>query len=542
VTSGDGPSIGRASAFLASGTMVSRILGFVMAILLAQTVGAVGRSGDAFALANRLPNNLYALIAGGVVSAVLVPSIVKAIVGEDRGRAYVNKLLTLGMAILFGATIAAVLLAPVLVRLYGGTMPEEQFQLAVTFAYWCLPQVFFYGLYALLGEVLNAHKLFGPFTWAPVFNNVVAIAGLLVFGAVFGADPTGERGVTTWSTPMVALIAGSASLGIAVQALVLFLFWKRAGLRFRPDFGWRGIGLVETGKMAGWTLAMIGATLVAGIVQTNVTMIASGDNAATAALQYAWLIFMLPHSVIAVSVATVYFTRMAEHAHAGRTTELKSDVATATRQISLLIVLAAAVIGACAMPFASLFTGTFTDAGALAGPLVAYIVGLVPFTILFVLQRTFYALGDTRTPFFFTVAQVVLFSALALACGFLLPDGLIGIGVAASISIAGTVQMLLAFVLLRRKLGGLDTAPVIRALVVYVVAALPALAAGLVTAWLLGAFVDGGFATTTVLGALLSMIVIGVVMSAVYFALLIVMRSPDLRAALAPILRRFRRG
>ncbi|WP_279432118.1 murein biosynthesis integral membrane protein MurJ [Labedella phragmitis] len=541
MTSGDGPSIGRASAFLASGTMVSRILGFVMAILLAQTVGAVGRSGDAFALANRLPNNLYALIAGGVVSAVLVPSIVKAIVGEDRGRAYVNKLLTLGMAILFGATIAAVLLAPLLVRLYGGTMPEQQFQLAVTFAYWCLPQVFFYGLYALLGEVLNAHKLFGPFTWAPVFNNVVAISGLLVFGAIFGADPTGERVVTTWTGAMVAVLAGSATLGIAAQALVLFLFWKRAGLRFRPDFGWRGIGLAETGRMAGWTLAMIGATLVAGIVQTNVTMIASGDNAATAALQYAWLIFMLPHSVIAVSVATVYFTRMAEHAHAERITELKADVASATRQISLLIVLAAAVIGACAMPFASLFTGTFVDAGALAGPLVAYIAGLVPFTILFVLQRTFYALGDTRTPFFFTAAQVVLFSALALGCAVLLPEGLIGIGVAASISIAGTVQMLLAFVLLRRKLGGLDTAPVIRALVVYVVAAIPSLAAGILTAWLLGAFSDGGFATTTVVGALLSMIVIGTVMAAIYFALLVVMRSPDLRAALAPILRRFRR-
>jgi putative peptidoglycan lipid II flippase len=541
VSADDGSSIGRASAFLASGTMVSRVLGFVMAILLAQTVGAVGRSGDAFALANRLPNNLYALIAGGVVSAVLVPSIVRAIVSEDRGRAYVNKLLTLGMVILLGATVAAVLAAPLLVRLYGGTMPGDQFALAVTFAYWCLPQVFFYGLYALLGEVLNAHKLFGPFTWAPVFNNVVAIAGLLAFGQIFGADPTGERDVTSWSIPMVAVLAGSASLGIAVQALVLFLFWKRAGLRFQPDFRWRGIGLAETGRMAGWTLAMIGATLVAGIVQSNVTMIASGDNAATAALQYAWLIFMLPHSVIAVSVATVYFTRMAEHAHADRMTELKADVSSATRQISLLIVLAAAVIGVCAMPFASLFTGTYADAGALAGPLVAYILGLVPFTILFVLQRSFYALGDTRTPFFFTAAQVVVFSALALGCAALLPEGLLGIGVAASISIAGTVQMLLAFVLLRRRLGGLEVAPVVRALVVNAVAAVPALAAGLGVAWWLGAFTDGGFAVTTLFGALVSMIVIGVIMSAVYVVLLIVMRSPDLRAALAPILRRFRR-
>jgi len=312
-------TIGRASALLASGTFVSRILGFISAFVLAKTIGIIGAGADTFTLANQLPNNIYAIIAGGLLSAVLVPQIVRAGLHSDGGQKFINRLVTLGIVVFLAAAVFATLCAPLLVRLYTQSGPAgfdgRELALATAFAYWCLPQVLFYALYSLVGEVLNAKGMFGPFTWAPALNNVIAIAGLLVFLAMFGGDPA-HRDAATWTPPMIALIGGSATLGIAAQAFVLFFFWKRAGLSYRPEFRWRGVGLGRTGKAAAWTFGMILVTQVAGLVETNVSTLASGD-ASVAVLRYAWLIFMLPHSIVAVSIATAYFTRMSQHARDG---------------------------------------------------------------------------------------------------------------------------------------------------------------------------------------------------------------------------------
>ena len=254
--------IGRASVFLASGTVVSRVLGFVKAIVLAAAIGVIGSSSaDAFAVANGLPNTVYVIVAGGVLSAVLVPQIVRASTHTDGGSAYINKLLTLALVVIGAATVIATLLAPALAWIYAGSN-SEILPLAIAFAWWCLPQIFFYGLYTLLGEVLNARRSFGPFTWVPVLNNLVALAGLVAFGLIFGFDPTGSRTVGEWTPGMVALLAGSATLGIAVQAIALFWFWRRIGLRYRPDFAWRGVGLGVAGRMAGWTFGMLLLTTV----------------------------------------------------------------------------------------------------------------------------------------------------------------------------------------------------------------------------------------------------------------------------------------
>ncbi|MET4637945.1 murein biosynthesis integral membrane protein MurJ [Mycetocola sp. 2940] len=533
-------SIGRASLFLASGTMVSRILGFVKAMLLATTIGLVSsKSADAFGVANQLPNTLYVIIAGGVLSAILVPSIVRSIVHADGGRSYVNKLLTITLVVLFAATAVAVVLAPFLVHLYSVRLDPEARALAITFAYWCLPQIFFYGLYTVLGEILNAHKLFGPFTWAPVINNVVAMAGLVLFIVFFGADPNGTRAVTEWTPDMITLLAGSATLGVVAQALVLFLFWRQIGLSFRPDFRWRGIGLRATGKLAGWSFAMLALTTLAGLVQSNVALIASGNGPSTATLQNAWLIFMLPHSVITLSVATAYFTRLAEHVREGRADDLKTDVSSAVRQITLIIVLATAGLIVLSFPFASLFTAAFEDTAAMGFVLIAYLVGLVPFAVLFVFQRTFYALGDTRTPFFFTLVQVAVYIALALSCS-LLPLRYIGVGLAASMSISIVVQMLTAGILLRKRISGLEMPRIVRSLVIYSVAAVPAVLVGAGLVWLLGGY-SGGWALASVLGALVTMALVAVAMSVVYGGVLTVMRSPELREAIGPVTRRLRR-
>ena len=232
--------VGRASALLASGTIVSRMLGFARSFVLTVVfLGTINPAGNALTLANQMPTSLYALIGGGLVSAVLVPQTIRASRGADGGVAYINKLVTIAVVAVGGLTVLLTIAAPLLMRLT--VSDDTTYAIAVPLAYWSMPQIFFLGMYAVLGEVLNARKRFGAYTWAPVANNVVAIAVLVLFLAVFGTVPTNRT--TPLPPEQTALLAGGTTLGLVVQALVLALVWRRAGLSYRPDFRWRGVGL-----------------------------------------------------------------------------------------------------------------------------------------------------------------------------------------------------------------------------------------------------------------------------------------------------------
>ena len=545
-TTADNGGIGRASMMLASGTIVSRLLGFVSAVVLAQTIGTVGAGADAFALANQLPNNIYAIVAGGVLSAVLVPQIVKAGLNDDGGARFVNKLVTLGVVIFLAAAVIATLAAPLLVALYaqqagdsGRGFSDDELALAVAFAYWCLPQVLFYALYALLGEVLNARKVFGPFTWAPALNNVVTIAGLIAFTLLFSAD---VRDATAWTPAMISVLAGSATLGIAAQALVLTLFWRRAGLRYRPDFRWRGVGLRDTGRAAGWVFGMVIVTQLAGIVQANVaSLAAAGDDPSLAVLRFSWLIFMLPHSVVTVSLATAYFTRMSAHARDGDRVAVRADVSESLRRILMIMVLAAAGLLVVAAPFARLFGSDQAVVDAMALVISAYVLGLIPFTVLFVVQRVFYALNDTRTPFVIQVVQALVFVGGALLVS-MAPTSLIAIGLALVTSFAGTVQCLLGVALLRRRLQGIGGRAIGQRLGQYALASIPAALVGVLLGWALGAYDQAGTARASELAAGGTMVLIAIAMTLVYAGALRAMRIPEFSAITDPVMRRLRRA
>jgi putative peptidoglycan lipid II flippase len=535
--------IGRASAFLASGTLVSRLLGFVSAAVLAQTLGSQGVGANTFALANQLPNNIYALVAGGVLSAVLVPSIVRANLHDDGGQKFINRVVTLGSVVFIAAAAIATLCAPLLVRLYassagedGRGMSSDELGLATAFAYWCLPQILFYALYSLLGEVLNARKIFGPFTWAPVLNNVVAIAGLLAFNIAFSSNDTSVA--SGWTPSMIAVLAGTATLGVAAQAIVLFLFWRRAGLRYRPEFRWRGVGLGRVGKAAGWTFGMIVVSQLAGIVQSRVATGAGTDETSVAALRYAWLIFMLPHSIVTVSVATAYFTRMSTHARDRNLLAVRRDVSSSLRTIGLIMMFAAVGLIVLAYPFSTIFSKSVDEASAMGNVLIGYLAGLISFTVLFVLQRSFYALEDTRTPFFINLVQATLFVAGALIVA-TLPQDSIAAGIAWVTTIAGTAQTLIAALVLRRRLGGIDGRHILRQFLVYLLATVPAAAAGLGLTAGFGGF-TGGFAMSGIGPAILTMGIVGGVMAGIYIAALALLRTPELRALTAPVTARLR--
>lgn len=533
--------IQRASVLLASGTIVSRILGFVRAIVLAAAIGLVGSAGaNMFGIANQLPNTIYAIVAGGVLSAIFVPQIVRASVAADGGAGYINKLLTVCIVLLGLTTVLATAAAPLLTTLYGTRLDAASLELAIAFAYWCLPQIFFYGLYTVFGEVLNARKLFGPYTWAPVLNNLVGLLGLVAFMLVYGANPSGSWTPAEWTPGMIALLAGSATLGVIAQALILLAFFRRANLQFRFDWKWRGFGLGTAGKLAGWTFGMLLLTTVAGIVETNVAGIASNTNqASVAALNNAWLIFMLPHSVIAVSIATAYFTRMSEHASRGDLASVRDDLAGAARGIGMLITLSTLIIVICS-PFIGAVFMPGNDQGIVAfgAIVVAYVIGLLPFSLLFLVQRTFYTLGDTRTPFMYTLLQVVLICLGALVIARLDPS-FIAIGIALLVTAAGIVQLLVAAVVLRRRIGGLGGRAVSVSFVRYAIAAVPAVLAGLAASVAIGLVSpDGNIGVQSRVGAIGSMAVIALVMAVAYFGVLWAVRAPELRQSIAQFARR----
>ena len=538
----DNRGLGRASMLLASGTVVSRVLGFISAIILARTLGTVGAGADTFALANQLPNNIYAIVAGGVLSAVLVPHIVKAGLDTDGGQSFINKIVTLGFLIFLAVAVLATLLAPALVALYAqsggdggrGFSPEE-IALAVAFAYWCLPQILFYALYSLLSEVLNARKVFGPFTWAPALNNVVAMTGLVAFGLLFpGADTANAM---VWTPSMVAVLAGSATAGVAAQAFILFLFWRRAGLSFRADFRWRGVGLGNTGRAVSWMFGMILVAQIAGVVQANVASLAAGGDAPSLAiLRFSWLIFMLPHSVVAVSLATAYFTRMSTHARDGNRAAVRGDFLESVSRIGFFMVLASVGLIVVSLPFARQFGGEPESIRAMAIVIASYALGLLAFSVLFVVQRVFYALEDTRTPFFLQVLQATLFISLALGVS-TLPVDQIAVGLALSASIAGSVQTVVAIVVLRRKLGGLSLRPLVFSLSQFLLAALPSSAAGVALLTAFGGADGAGYLTESALWSALVMVVITLAMVVVYGATLLLLGNSDARAVAGPLLR-----
>jgi len=532
-------SLGRASALLAAGTMVSRVTGLLRTIVLVGVIGALGEATDAFSLANQLPNDVFSLISVGVLTAVLVPQIVQAVAGEDGGSAFISKIFTAGTVVLLVTTTLAMLAAPWLISLImkATTTPPQQ-QLAVAFAYWCLPQIFFYGLYALIGETLNARRIFGPFTWAPVANNVISIVGFLIVGFLFG---TPLNTVEDWTPERIAWLGATATLGIAVQAVILLVFWPRTRLALRPDFRWKGVGLGKVGKLAGWTTLMALVSLVAGFYQHSIALEASGSHASLTVMNNAWLIFMLPYSVIVLSIGTPYFTQLSEHAHAGRDDEVRTDIGRSIRTLGFFLMGALAAVLAAAIPASRVFTGSGSEAQAAALVLVAYLVGLLPLAVLFIVQRTFYAYGDTRTPFLFTLFQSVLIVATAFGANLLHQAGVVPLSaLAATIalgqSLSSVIQTVVATILLSRRLNGIGAARWLLALLRFVAAAVPAAAAGWGVFLLLGG--THGWTTVDRIPGAIGCIVIAPVVLAVYIGVLALLRAPELDA-LKSLVRRF---
>lgn len=535
-------SLMRSSAVMSAGTLVSRVLGWVRASVLSAAIGGAA-SGSVFATANTLPNSVFILIGGGALNAILVPQIVRAAKqSDDGGTEYIDRLLTLATLILGGATIVATAAAPLLIRLYSDGWDQPTLDLGTAMAVWCLPQIFFYGLYTLYGQVLNARGSFGPYMWAPVVNNIVAIAGLVVFIALAGS---GERPVTGWSAGDVALLAGTATLGVVANALVLVPVMRRSGYVWRPRWGWRGIGLRNAGSIALWTLAGVALAQLGFLVISRVVNAAGsaaqrdGIPAGRAVFDFGFMIFMMPHSLIAVSLVTAVFTRLSARAAEGDLAAVRDDLSLAWRTVSVATTFATAVFLALGpLITAAMFPGTSrvtTDQYALVA--TAMLIGIVPYSAQFLFQRVSFAFEDARTPFWIGALGTGLWTAAALWVPTWLEPRLVPAGVGLAMAMSNLVTASIWVPVLRRRLGSLDGLRVLSTHLKVLLAAGVATGMGILvregTQVIVGR--DGALGVHGVLVAA------GAVMSITYLLALRVLRVRELDSLLQPLLARWGR-
>ncbi len=448
----------RGGAVMMLGSLASRATGFVRGAVVVAALGTA-LLGDAYNVANTVPNIVYILLIGGALNSVFVPELVRAAKEHaDGGVAYTDRLLCL--TALTAITTFAVVAAPWVVSAYTDYAGSQR-DLTVALARYCLPQILFYGVFTVLGQVLNARDRFGAMMWTPVLNNVTVIA---VFGLYLAIARTASTAGEVTDGQLLLLGAGSTA-GIAVQALALLPSLRAAGFRWRPRFDWRGSGLGRPVRAAVWTLLLVLANQVAYWVVTRlstsagVRAVAEGvtEGVGYTAYSSAYQLWVVPQGIITVSLVTALLPRMSRAAADGDLTHVAAGLSRTLRTTAVAIVPAAFLFLVLAPQLAGLAYQygqvSDADARAIGWVLAAFAPGLAAFSAQYVLSRGFYALGDTRTPFLLTLVIAGVNAGLSATSYALLPARWAVTGIAAAYAIACTAGLCCTALVLRRRLG-----------------------------------------------------------------------------------------
>ena len=537
-------SIARSSAVMAAGTFASRILGLVRNALLLTALGATASgAADAFSTANNLPTQLYNLIIGGVLNAILVPQIVTAL-RKRNGEELVNRLLTTASAAIAVVAALMTVAAPAVIMLYASGLGRWQ-PLAFSFAFWCMPQIFFYGLYALWGQVLNARSSFGPYMWSPVINNIISIGSLIIFLRVYGHYTAGQDpGI--WDAGRIAMVGATTTLGIAVQAMVLYIPLVRSGFHPRLVWGMRGLGLGAMSKVALW--ALLGTAIVSlGDIAT--TQLASRAVTAAESAQYAnvivpsktiydntQLVYMLPQSLVTTSIITALFTRMSSKAAAGDRDGVRDDLSLGLRTVAVFTVLFAAGIATLAAPALQLFAPSLSwaEADASSPILVVLAIGIIFQGIWFTAQRVMLAYSDTKRLLIADAVVGVVPVILCLGSYLLLPANYWMVGAAAGSLLSQVGGSAAVIPLIRRHLPQLDSRRVVSTYIRLIVAAMPAVVVGLAVRSILGPS-DGTLTGTRAFDALITVLVAALLMTSVYLLTARLLEVGELAVLFSPL-------
>ncbi len=499
-TSGASSRTLNASAVMALGTFFSRVTGFLRAGLLAAAIG-LSVQGEIFNVANTIPNSLYILVAGGVFNTVLVPQLVRAIKNDaDGGDAYANRIVTLGAVVLAGVTAVLLVLAPYLMRVFvdgayftDPALTQERESL-IDFARWCLPQIFFYGMFVLIGQILNARGRFGPMMWAPIVNNLLSICAVTTYLVLY-ADPPAGGGYTTDQEMLLGL---GATLGIVAQTLVLLPYLRASGFTIRPRFDFRGTGLGHTLRLGLWTVGFVIVNQVAFYVMVRLATGGAAEGAtghgAGAGSGYtvyanAFLLTQVPHSIVTVSLATATIPLISGLAADGRLTEVGEEMGRTLRLVLSVIVPFAVALLVLGPALATVMFGygqAAGNTGSLGNTLVAFAPGLLMFSIHYVALRGFYAVEDTRTPFFVQCGIAAVNIALAITLTNLVAPRHVAPVLALAYGGAYSVGAMLSLGILSRRLGRFAGRDLAGFVLRVVLAAVPAATAAWLTIAILG--------------------------------------------------------
>ncbi|RSS26849.1 murein biosynthesis integral membrane protein MurJ [Streptomyces sp. WAC05458] len=473
----------KSSAVMAAGTMVSRLTGFIRSAMIVSALG-LALLGESFQIAYQLPTMIYILTVGGGLNSVFVPQLVRAMKeDDDGGEAYANRLLTLVMVALGLLTALGMLAAPLLVRALSNPVASNAAanETAVTFTRYFLPSIFFMGVHVVMGQILNARGRFGAMMWTPVLNNIVIIVTLGMFLWVYGT--AADSGMTVESIPPEGerLLGIGILLGLVVQALAMIPYLRETGFKLRLRFDWKGHGLGKAAMLAKWTILFVLANQAGALVviQLATASVTDTDLAGTGYSAYAnaQLIWGLPQAIITVSLMAALLPRISRSAAEEDGGAVRDDISQGLRTTAVAIVpvsfgFVALGIPMCTLIFGSSGTGAATNMGYM---LMAFGLGLIPYSVQYVVLRAFYAYEDTRTPFYNTVIVAVVNAAASGLCYLLLPSRWAVVGMAASYGLAYVIGVGVAWRRLRKRLGGdLDGARVLRTYARLCIASVPA--------------------------------------------------------------------
>lgn len=473
----------KSSAVMAAGTLVSRLTGFIRSALIVSALG-VGLLGDTFQVAYQLPTMIYILTVGGGLNSVFVPQLVRAMKeDDDGGEAYANRLLTVVMVALGALTALGIFAAPLLIRVLSNPVASDPAanQVGVTFVRYFLPSIFFMGIHVVMGQILNARGKFGAMMWTPVLNNIVIIVTLGMFIWVYGSAASSGMKVTTIPPEGERLLGVGVLLGLVVQSLAMIPYLRETGFRLRLRFDWKGHGLGKAAMLAKWTVLFVLANQAGAIVVSQLSTAAGKDSPVDgtgfAAYANAQLIWGLPQAIITVSLMAALLPRLARSAQEGDAGAVRDDISQGLRTTAVAIVpvsfgFVSLGIPMCTLIFGSSGTSEATNMGYM---LMAFGLGLIPYSVQYVVLRAFYAYEDTRTPFYNTVIVAAVNAGASALCYFALPPRWAVAGMAASYGIAYAIGVGVAWSRLRKRLGGdLDGTRVLRTYARLGIASVPA--------------------------------------------------------------------